>query len=186
MSSLLDRHWFSVDEFESMTHAGIFGMDARLELFEGEIFEASPIGSSHAACVDFLALRLTEFAQRGFIVRTQNPIQVNIYNEPQPDLPLVRWRWDFYRSAHPRAAGVLLLIEVADTTVETYRTVKIPLYARANIPEVWIINIPDEMIEVYAAPVNGMYQFTRQFRRGEDVAAQSLPNLSVAVNDVLG
>lgn len=135
MSVEIARHSFTVEEFERMGMAGIFPPDARFELIEGEIYEISPIGSPHAACVDALALLLNEIARRRFIVRVQSPIRLDDFSEPQPDVTLLRWRDDFYRGGHPTPANVLHVVEVADTTVVTDRTIKIPLYAHAGIPE---------------------------------------------------
>ncbi|PYS92744.1 MAG: hypothetical protein DMF64_07750 [Acidobacteria bacterium] len=92
----------------------------------------------------------------------------------------------FYRHAHPRPSDVLLVIEVADTTVETDRTIKLPLYAQAGIKEVWLINLPDERIELYVAPVGGAYQTSQHCQRGADVQAQTILGLAVSVNDILG
>ncbi len=186
MSRQLAKRWISADEYERMGEAGIFPPDARLELIEGEIYEMSPIGSPHAACVDFLALLFTEVANRRFIVRVQNPIRLDDFSEPQPDVTLLRWREDFYRGAHPTPSDVLLVVEVADTTVVTDRTVKLPLYARAGVPEVWLINLPEEKIEVYAEPAGGAYKSATSFGRGEEARSRTVPHLSVAVSDVLG
>src|SRR5918911_3088782 len=119
MSQQLAKHWITVDEYERMGQAGVFRPDARLELLEGEIYEMSPLGSPHAACVDLLVALLNEWAQRRFIVRGKNPVRFDDFTEPQPDIALVRRRDDFYRQAHPTPADVLLVIEVADTTVES-------------------------------------------------------------------
>ncbi|MDQ3917533.1 MAG: Uma2 family endonuclease, partial [Acidobacteriota bacterium] len=135
MSVEIARHFFTVDEFERMGAAGIFHPDDRLELIGGEIVEMSPIGSSHAACVKFLSALLQRLFGGTLIVSTQDPIRLDDFSEPQPDVALLRWREDFYRHAHPTPADVLLVVEVADTTVESDRQVKIPLYARAGIPE---------------------------------------------------
>src|SRR5207237_5552410 len=116
----------------------------------------------------------------------QNPIRLSDLSEPQPDVALLRWRDDFYRHTHPRPADVLLVVEVADTTVATDRAVKLPLYAQAGISEVWLVNLPEEQIELYAAPANGVYQTVRHFQRGENVQAQTVPGLVVSVDDVLG
>ncbi|MDT5062820.1 MAG: hypothetical protein QOH63_3279 [Acidobacteriota bacterium] len=186
MSRQLAKRWITVDEYERMGEAGIFHPDDRLELLEGEIYEMSPIGSPHAACVDFLTILLTEFARRRFIVRGQNPIRLNDFSEPQPDIALLRWRDDFYRHAHPTPADVLLVIEVADSTVESDRSYKMPLYAKAGIPEIWIVNLSAEKIELYSEPANGAYQFTREFKRGEDIEARSITDLRLTVASVLG
>jgi Uma2 family endonuclease len=186
MARELAKRSITADEYERMGEAGIFGSDARLELIEGEIYQMSPIGSPHAACVDALTYILGNLAQRNFIVRVQNPIRLSDLSEPQPDVTLLRWRDDFYRHTHPRPADVLLVIEVADTTVATDRTVKLPLYAQAGINEVWLVNLPEEQIELYTAPANGVYQTVKHFQRGADVQAQTLLGLVVSVNDVLG
>jgi Uma2 family endonuclease len=186
MSQQLAKHWISADEYERMGQAGIFRPDARLELLEGEIYEMSPIGSLHAACVDALALILTELASRRFIVRTQSPIRLDDFSEPQPDVALLRWRDDFYRDSHPTSADVLLVIEVADTTVESDRRYKIPLYAKAGIKEAWLVNLPEGKIELYAEPANGAYQMNREFKRDEEAQAHGIADLRVNVAQVIG
>jgi Uma2 family endonuclease len=92
----------------------------------------------------------------------------------------------FYRHTHPMPADVLLIIEVADSTVETDRSYKMPLYAKAGIPEAWIVNLQDETIELYAEPVGGIYQSSKTFKRGEDVQAHGISELRVRVEDILG
>jgi Uma2 family endonuclease len=186
MSQQLAKHWITVDEYERMGQAGVFRPDARLELLEGEIYEMSPLGSPHAACVDLLVALLNEWAQRRFIVRGQNPVRLDDFTEPQPDIALVRRRDDFYRQAQPTPADVLLVIEVADTTVESDRRYKIPLYAKAGIPEAWLVNLPEESIELYAEPADGAYQVTRDFKRGEEAQAHSIADLHVSVAALFG
>src|SRR5215210_9388020 len=159
MVQQLAKHWITVDEYERMGEAGIFRPDSRLELLEGEIYERSPIGSRHAACVSFLGNQLNRQLGDKMIVRTQDPVRLDDFSEPQPDIALVRWRDDFYRHAHPTPADVLLVIEVADSTVESDRSYKMPLYAKAGIPEAWLVNLPDGGIELYAGPADGAYQF---------------------------
>ncbi len=186
MSRQLAKYWISVDEYERMGAAGILRADARLELLEGVIYEMSPIGSLHAACVDALTLLLTEMAGRRFSVRTQSSIRLDDFSEPQPDIALLRWRDDFYRHAHPMPADVLLVIEVADTTVESDRRYKLPLYAKAGINEAWLVNLPEQRIELYAEPVNGAYQLTQEFKRDEDAQAHTIAGLRVGVAAVMG
>ena len=185
MAQQLAKRWITVDEYERMGQAGIFRPDDRLELLEGEIYEISPIGSTHAACVDFFMALLNELAQRRYIVRGQNPVRLDAFSEPQPDIALVCWRDDYYRHAHPTPDDVLLVIEVADTTVESDRRYKIPLYAKAGIKEVWLVNLPAEQIEIYSEPLGGAYQKTIHVKRGEEVHSQSIPNLIISAADVL-
>lgn len=186
MSRQLAKRWITVDEYERMGAAGIFRPDDRLELLEGEIYEMSPIGSRHAACVDFLIAVLSELARRRFIVRGQNPVRLDDFSEPQPDIALLGWRDDFYRHAHPTPDDVLLVIEVADSTVESDRGYKIPLYAKAGIREVWLVNLPAEAVEIYAEPVGGAYQIIRQVKRGEDAQAHTITGLHVNIAQVIG
>ena len=141
MALNLSKHHFSVSEYERMGETGVFSPDARVELIEGEIVEMSPIGSSHAACVTLLSRILNQQVRDQAIVSTQNPIRLNDFSEPQPDIAVVRFRDDFYRNAHPGPSDVFLVIEVADTTLEYDRRVKMPLYARAGVPEALILNL---------------------------------------------
>lgn len=186
MSVEIARHSFTVEEFERMGGAGIFPPDARLELIEGEIFEMSPIGSLHAACVKFLSGQLNRLFGGTLIVSVQDPIRLNEFSEPQPDLALLRWRDDFYRGAHPTPADVLLVVEVADTTVETDRKLKVPLYARASVPEVWLVNIPEERVEVYADPAGDSYRVVVQTVRGERAQSHTFKEFSVSIEELFG
>jgi Uma2 family endonuclease len=113
-----------------------------------------------------------------YVIGVQDPIQLGENSEPQPDISVLRWRADRYAHAHPTPADVLLVVEVADSTVRRDRKSKLPLYARAGIPEAWLVNIPDRRVELHAEPVNGAYQVVRVYQRGETVQAHTLPELS--------
>jgi Uma2 family endonuclease len=185
MSRGLAKRWITADEYERMGEAGIFPPDARLELIEGEIYEMSPIGSPHASCVTFITYVLNQLG-RDFQVRVQNPIRLNDFSEPQPDVALLRWRDDFYREAHPTPEDVLLVVEVADATVVTDRKVKLPLYARSGVPEAWLVNIPEGQVEVYSAPSGGVYQRAEVFGRGAEARSHTIEGLTVGVGELLG
>ena len=185
MSRKLAKYWISADEYERMGAAGVFPAGARLELIEGDIFEMSPIGSPHAACVKYLSRLLNELG-KDFIVGVQDPIRLDDFSEPQPDLTLLRRREDFYRTAHPTPADVLLAVEVADTTVVTDRTVKVPLYARAGVAEVWVVNVPEEGVEIYTDAAGDAYQAVTQFGRGERAQSPTVAGLAVAVDELFG
>ena len=186
MSLPVSKYYFSAAEFERMGEAGVFTKDARLELIEGEIIEMSPIGSRHAACVKFLSRFLNRVIGDIALVSTQDPIRLNDFSQPQPDIALLRLRVDFYRDAHPAPADVLLIIEVADTTLAYDRQIKVPLYAQAGIQETWIVNLTEEQVEIYSGLANGAYQTTVILRRGDEARAHTIAALSVAVADVLG
>ena len=186
MSVEISKYSFTAEEFERLGEAGILRQDARLELIEGEIIEMSPIGSFHAACVNFLSRLLNRLFGDGHIVATQNPILLNDFSEPQPDVTLLRWRDDYYREAHPTPADVLLVIEVADTTVVADRKVKIPLYARSGVAEAWLVNIPEERIEIYSDPSGNVYQRVEVFGRGQEARSHTVEGLAVSVGELLG
>lgn len=186
MSVQIARRSFTVADYYRMAEAGILSEDDRVELLDGEVIEMSPIGSRHAACVDRLNRFLNGVKEPLFIVRVQNPIRLDDHSEPQPDITLLRARSDFYAEAHPTPADVLIVIEVSDSSVELDRQVKLPLYAQAEVPEVWLANLPDDTVEVYAQPLNGVYQMVKVFGSGETVISQMVPELRIGVDEILG
>ncbi len=170
-----------------MVEAGILSEDDRVELIEGEVIKMSPIGSRHAACVDRLLNRiLNRVAGMNAIVRVQSPIRLDGYSEPEPDVALLRPRDDFYSREHPGPNDVLLLIEVADTTVEYDRGVKLPLYAQAGITEAWLVDLPEETIEIHTRPLGGEYRSIERIKRGESLASRTIPGLELSADAVLG
>lgn len=186
MSVNLAKHYFTVSEYERMGETGVFAPDARLELIEGEIIEMSPIGSRHAACVNLVTDILNEHLHGKAIVRSQNPIVLDDFSEPQPDVSVLRFRADYYRKAHPRPEDVLLVVEVSDTTVQFDRQVKTPLYARAGIHEFLLFNLPDEQLEYYSRPDMATYQTSQILKRGDQYESVIVPGLILDIEKVLG
>lgn len=169
-----------------MAEAGILTEDDRVELIEGEIVEMSPIGRRHAACVNRLNALLNRHLGQAAIISIQNPVRIDDYSEPEPDVALLKPREDFYAEGHPTPSDVLLVVEVADTSVEYDRDMKLPLYARAGIAEVWLVNLPQETIEIYRQPLDETYREIRLVKRGESLASQAVSNLMLDANDILG
>src|SRR5438132_177989 len=130
----LPRHRFTSAEFQRMATAGVFVEDDRLELLDGEIVEMSPIGPRHVACVDRLNARFSRIAQGAAIVRVQSPTLLGEHSIPQPDLALLRWSADFYAKTPSTADDILLIVEVADTSVD-YDRAKRPEYAGHGVPQ---------------------------------------------------
>ncbi|HEX2172260.1 MAG TPA: Uma2 family endonuclease, partial [Dehalococcoidia bacterium] len=153
-STRIAKHLFTAAEYHRMAEAGILGEDDRVELIEGEIVDMAPRGSRHAASVrrsdELFSKRLTGSAT----VSTQCPIQLGAHSEPELDLCLLRRRDDYYAAAHPRPEDVLLVLEVADTSLAFDLEVKLPLYARARIPEVWVVDLNDDCVQVYRNPAS--------------------------------
>jgi len=177
---------FTVDEYHRMGRAGVFHEDDRVELLEGQIVEMSPIGPAHAGCVAALTGLLSRGGHERVVVWVQNPVDLGERSEPQPDVALLAPRADAYRTAHPRAQDMLLVIEVADTSLEHDRDGKVPLYAAAGVPEVWLVNLTDDSVTVYRDPVGGRYATVRTARRGETVASLRVPSATLRVEDILG
>lgn len=182
----LTTYRFTVDEYHCMGEAGVFHEDDRVELINGQVVEMTPIGPRHARCVDDLNRLFTRLAGDTAIVRVQNPVVLGKHHEPQPDLALLRRRPDRYGQAHPRPADVLVVVEVAETSLAYDRDIKIPLYARAGIPEVWLVDLQSDTIHVYRAPRRDGYAEPRSVARGETLTALHLPEVAVRVADVLG
>ena len=179
----LQRRLFTVAEYARMLTAGILSEDERVELIDGEVRVMSPIGPRHAALVDRLT-RLLVLLCTPSIVRVQSSIQLNDYTEPQPDLAVLQPRDDFYATAHPLAAEVLLVIEVADTSIAYDRDEKLPRYAMSGIPEVWLIDLNQQVVEQYTQPRNGKYRNKLSLERGDTLMAQSVPDLRLAVDSL--
>jgi Uma2 family endonuclease len=183
---LLKRRLFTVEEYYRMAEAGIISKDERVELIEGEIVAMAAIGSRHAACVDRLNYFLSQRVGGRALVRVQNPIRLDQFSEPQPDIALLRPRADFYAFAHPGPADVFLVVEVADTSAGFDRDVKIPLYARAGIPEAWLVDLTGDYIMVYRKPSVQVYQDVQHLQRGQSLSPEAFPDLIMAVEDILG
>jgi Uma2 family endonuclease len=177
---------FTTDEFHRMAQAGILAEDDRVELIDGEVVRMSPIGSRHASCVDRLNAFFTHRLGARAIVRVQSPILLNRRSEPQPDLALLKPRGDFYATRHPGPADVLLVVEVIDSSAEYDRALKLPLYARASIAEVWLIDLVRNDIEVYRRPALRAYRDQQTHARGEHLTAAAFPRTRFRVSELLG
>ncbi len=174
---------FTAEEYHRMGEAGIFTEDDRVELLEGEIVEMSPIDDPHVGAVDALSEPFfAQLAGTEFRATVQNPIRLGPRSEPQPDLAVVRRG----RRGAATAADVLLVVEVADSSRHHDRNRKVPLYAAAGIPEVWLVDLVAEVVERYAEPRGERYRHLVTFGRGETVTSAVLPALSIPVDAILG
>lgn len=177
---------FTVSDYARMRESGILTEDDRVELIDGMIHTMSPIGPHHAAVVTRLVKLLTSLAADEAIVSPQNPVQLNDLTEPQPDLSILHPRDDFYAQAHPTPDDIMIVIEVADTTLQFDREEKLPRYAAAGIPEAWIVNLAQQCIEQYTAPANGRYAQMQPVRFGDQLTSATLPQLTFNTTAVLG
>jgi len=178
-------HKFTVQQYHLMHEAGVFTVGDRYELINGEIREMSPIGIKHAVCVAKTArLFQIKLGDRAF-VWTQNPIILRNYSEPQPDLAILKWRDDFYASALPTPEDILLIIEVADSTIAYDREVKMPLYAVNGIPEMWLFDVNQQIIEGYTQPSPSGYKRMQRYEQGDTLAMNAFPEFNFNWEDLL-
>jgi len=180
------RKLFTVSEYHTMVDAGILREDERVELIEGEIWEMPPIGSPHAGGVNRLTALFTSRLGSRAVVAVQNPAFLSDFSEPQPDLLILRFRDDFYAREHPRPEDILLLIEVADSSLDFDRRIKSNLYARHGIPEVWLQDLKNGALLVHRDPSPQGYRDVKILHRGERLSPLAFPDLVIEVDALLG
>ena len=161
------RHRLDVGAYYRMAEAGILTDGHRVELIDGDIIDMAAIGSPHAAVTNRLARLFTRALQdEAALVNIQSPLRLDAYNEPEPDLMILRPRADDYHASHPTAADVLLLVEVSETSLAYDRATKLPLYAKFGVPEVWIVDLVSAAVEIYREPKDGAYVSRERLAHG--------------------
>ncbi len=181
------RHRLTVDDYHRMGEAGIFAEGERVELIDGDIIDMAPIGQGHAAMVGGLAEALFVACAGRATVWPQNPVRLDRSSEPQPDLAVLRRRADFYATGErPGPSDVLLLVEVADSSLRFDRTVKLPLYARAGIAEVWIVDLKRRALDCHREPEAGGYGVMTTHQAGESLALAAAPEIVVRLALMFG
>jgi Uma2 family endonuclease len=185
MAVSASKYLFTTRDFHRMGDAGVFGPDERVELLGGEVVHMTPIGPTHAWCVTELLRALFTAVRDEAIVRSQNPVVLDDYWEPEPDIAVVRSRPDRYRNAHPTPPDILLLVEVADSSMDKDRETKVPAYARAGVPEVWLIDLGHAHVQVHRAPSAAGYQDVRTLSSRDRLTTPTVPALDLAVSDVV-
>jgi len=186
MTALTQTRAFTVAEYHRMAQSGILTEQDRVELIGGRVVCMSPIGSRHAGVLKHLNHLLSQRVGERAIISVQDPVHLDDYSEPQPDLAVLRPRADFYMGGHPGPADVLLLIEVADTFGDYDRQVKVPVYARASVPEVWLVDLVQDCGQIHVRPEQGAYQEVLSLRSGARVSPRLLADLNLSVDQLLG
>jgi len=187
---ILDRsdatlHRFSVRDYYRLAEKGVLRPGARLELLDGRITDKSPIGPLHGGVVKRLNRLFHRASQGRWLLAVQDPVHLEDHSEPQPDLMLLRPAADDYDSRHPSPEDVFLLIEVSDSTLETEREVKLPVYGRAGIAEVWIVDLIHGTLEVYREPHAAGYAHKEVLHRGDSAAPARFPDAVIEVATLL-
>ncbi len=185
MSVQISKRLLTVSEYHKMAESGILGEDDRVELIHGEIIEMSPIGSRHSSHVKRILKLLIQLLGDKATIGVQDPIVIDDYSEPEPDLSILEFREDFYEMKHPRPHNVFLVIEVADTSLYYDRVTKLKLYAEAGIPECWIVNIEEEQIEMHKTPSEDTYLFREIVKRNGTLIWERF-DLTIKADKILG
>jgi Uma2 family endonuclease len=183
-NKLAHKFLLTTQQYHLMHETGVFQESDRLELINGEITEMSPIGRKHAVCVT----RLQEL----FIIRllgkvqiwSQNPILLDNGSEPQPDLAILKRREDFYADGLPTPEDILLIVEVADSSIDYDRDVKAPLYAAAGIPEMWLFDVNKKAIEGYSQPSTNGYKLIRRYDENDTLSILAFPDVTFNWNEL--
>ncbi len=181
---VITRRRITVEEYEVMYEAGVFKPDEHLELINGEILKVAPMNAPHIAHVANLSRLLIETFGKRVTVFTQLPVILTDDSEPEPDIALLKWRRDHYFSRKATASDVYLLIEVADTSLLYDRRIKLPLYARAGVPEVWIVKVQERELEVYRSPKGEAYSESRVLKPSDVVSLLAFPDMELALSEV--
>jgi len=181
-----ERRRFTVDDYRRMLEAGILLPRERVELLDGDVVVMPAMGVPHEGCVDFLSRFFNHELYEEALTRTQQSVRLGRYSEPEPDVALVRLPAEQYRRRKPDPDDVLLLAEVSDSSAERDRDVKATLYARAGIPELWLVDVPAEVVRVCREPTADGYASVVLRRRGDELAPAAFPECRVAVDEVLG
>ena len=177
---------FTVDDYHRMGETGILRTDERVELIEGEILKMTPIGTVHSMHVLRLNDQLNGKYRAVALVNVQNPVRLSDITEPEPDVVLLKRRDDYYGTGIPEPSDVLLLIEVSDSSLSYDRNVKVPIYARAGILEVWLLDVETKVLTAYRDPSSSGYQVALEFRHGDVIAPIAFPDRPVALADLIG
>ena len=185
-SEAVTRRRLTADEFERMAEIGILHEDDHVELLDGELIQMAAMGGPHVACVARLNRRFDRAVGERAIVFVQSSIRLSNYSEPEPDIVLARYHDDFFASGLPRAEDILLIVEVADTTLRHDRTVKLPLYAAAGVPETWIVDLKRRRVTVYRDPAPGGYRQVIPQTRGAVLSPLAFPDLELRWEDIFG
>lgn len=177
---------FTAAQFHQMDAAGLLPRDQRVELLDGQLMLMMSIGPRHAGLTTYLQVLFSSHLGEQALVRVQNPIHLDAYSEPQPDLAVLKPQADFYMAHHPTPAEVLLVVEVSDSTLREDRRLKVPHYARAGIVEVWLVAPQQHYVEVYRRPEGGRYAEVMQYRVGSVLAPLQFPETAFPVQELLG
>lgn len=186
MALAIERRLLTVEEYYRLAETGILSPDDRVELLDGEVVRMSPMKSRHAGGINRVHRWFSQRIARRAIVSVQTPVRLSPHSEPEPDVALLRLRPDLYATAHPEPADVLLLVEIAETSLTLDLGLKARLYAQSGIVELWVIDLVGDVVWVHREPGPDGYKQVVAFRRGVAVTSLAFPDVSIPVATLLG
>jgi Uma2 family endonuclease len=185
MTAMPVRKIFTVREYNQMIDAGVFIGNSNYELINGEIVSKIRKAQLCNGCINRLSALLVQQLSEKAILSVRNAVSIGEISEPEPDVSILKYREDFYETAKATEKDVLLLIEVSDSTMSYDRRVKIAMYAQANIPEVWLVNLSRKIVEVYTQPEDGKYKVVGKLGKSHLITPKLLPELTVKISDII-
>ena len=186
MPTEITKKRFTVDEYYRMAEIGILPERPRTELINGEIIEVSAMGSRHAAVVSRINELFVPMFKGRATLRPQLPLRLDIHNEPEPDIVLLKPRRDGYAESHPGPADVFLAVEISASSLSYDRDVKLPIYAEFQLPEVWIVDISRRSLLVYRQPTGSTHKIFQKFGAGERLNCLAFPEIVIEIDDLIG
>ncbi len=175
----------TVEEYDLMIKTGVFDENDQVELLNGAIVEKMPKGTNHANYNDIIATLLIQQLGNKVCVRNQNPIWLDEFSEPEPDIVLVELPFQKYFKAHPTPNEIYLILEVSDSTLGYDRNTKGEAYARAGICQYLVLNVPEKLLEDYREPSANGFQSKQTYRTGQQFNLVAFPEISLNVSDFL-
>jgi Uma2 family endonuclease len=182
---ILERRKFTLEEYHRLAETGFLGEDDRVELIDGEIIEMSPVGKAHNACINRNNRKLIRLLGDRAIVSVQNSIIIQ-ESEPLPDIAILAPNPTDYADRLAAPEDILLIIEVADSSLDYDQEIKAPKYAKSGVQELWVVDLNEELIWVYRNPSSKGYLNMKAHKRGESITMLVFPDITLAVNDILG
>ena len=181
---LAEHYKFTVDEFVRMYDEGFFDATDRVELLNGEIIIMHAVGYRHAVAVTTLNTEFGELARRRYFISPQNPVELEKYSAPQPDICLVALSCRKSKR-HPSPEQVYLMVEVSDSSLEYDRGPKMNAYALCGIREFWILNLQDDVLEIYRNPEGGTYREQLIVKADGQAAPEAVPDVVISLSEII-
>lgn len=185
MNAVAELRLLTVQDYHRMVELGILAADERVELLEGQLFKMAAKGTAHSAAITRIERVLLRQLAGQVLLRLQDPVRLNNFSEPEPDIAIVQIDPLDYEDHHPMPSEIFWLIEVADTTLKRDRELKAPSYSQSQIREYWILDVPERRLFVFRQPGLAGYGSEQILTERETIAPLAFPDCQIKVRDFL-